>query len=1062
MSPVNVRTVNGAKHNGHLPLHYQRIQNRAAAVLDAWDEFGESVSIDLIAHMHRIHVDQIKKDLYGDRIDIKKRFGSKSSVKLERVLERCIKEIEEGVDSALVAVAHNIPFMLIRDIQNSQNLKQVATVFLRNITASNDSEPKKDKTNPDFTTNAVHPTKRSFTRPTFSSIENQTSATRLIPTESHAHVAPSDFTEESVLFNKQRNISSKSTIIHSPSLDKSYASDANGCCNIETQEIQGTPVKRLKKIFHDTVPLTSSQLKMEWSITRVHGLGLTNTAPFVQWLLNDDFHNICTLTTNDEFCSCCILRSIIKSIHQSLHNTCDLFSELSQASGVSLARQMTKLSSNFIPGRQEDPSELLIVLFDHLIQCLSPINSSSYVTYLSNPIHIIFGINIKSSTKCTVCLNETNKQNYESVWSIPIISYFNLKQALDAFCSVEELAGDDMFFCSKCQTKVLALRSTKLIDASPVIFIHLKRFVYDKQAKIIRKIKQFISYPELLDFSSFITPEVLQSNKENHTFHQYIYQLNAVVVHIGETVNSGHIFSYVRSPDNLWYKADDASITKTNLDKVLADNDSYILCYSKLAEGNIIVPETEVYANCKEPSRLLFSSTPIRPYEKTYTTIEDHTTICSNFSLNISGFDDQSPKRNVRAGSSILNTSSLNLHESTSRSHSSLKENLSVLKTPLFPKNIAEPIECQTENSIDIVDNLIVSGTPSSLLNFQSQHTPLPSKRRVLFSNDSTQLSTNSTQSQPCSNSNIAVGSQLSMNVTDSQHDKNFNVQLSPSYQFKLQSIDLMKLKSIRATKINKKTARVFEAMGLPTEIDDKSQKKIFLSKQAKAIRGMMDKVTETPGNTNRLNCSFGVRTSNHNQLLRCILYCAGRPTCPFACSLIVINNGDSHIIVTNRTIMHICGKKICRPIREPIRSLIKKKFAHGATVYRVHQERLQKRTREEQKAYNYDITGKTQDILRKIKSEHVNESLLSLDIDQSILKLNEKFHKEINPDGKIKGAIQQISKYPCQIVVYTESSIRLFDTLLKHKNVVLSWDATGSVIQEKKMHLVYCIMNLA
>ncbi|CAF3829497.1 unnamed protein product [Rotaria sordida] len=163
------------------------------------------------------------------------------------------------------------------------------------------------------------------------------------------------------------------------------------------------------------------------------------------------------------------------------------------------------------------------------------------------------------------------------------------------------------------------------------------------------------------------------------------------------------------------------------------------------------------------------------------------------------------------------------------------------------------------------------------------------------------------------------------------------------------------------------------------------------------------------------------------------------------------MNNGGGHIIVTNRTIMHVRGNKICRPIREPIRSLIKQQFAHGATVYRVHQERLQKRTREEREAYNYDVTGKTRNILRKIKSEHTNESLLSMDVHQSIAKLNEKFQKEVNPDGKIKGAIQQISKYPCQIIVYTESSIRLFDTLLKHNSVVVSWDATGSVIQEKK-----------
>lgn len=129
MSRINVRTINGAKHNGHLDSHHRRVQNRAAAVLDAWDEYGESLTTDVIAHLHRITVEQIKKDLYGDPTEIKKRFGSRSSIKLENVLKKCIKEIDEGVNPALTAVAHNIPFKLIRDIQNNPDIEQVLKEF---------------------------------------------------------------------------------------------------------------------------------------------------------------------------------------------------------------------------------------------------------------------------------------------------------------------------------------------------------------------------------------------------------------------------------------------------------------------------------------------------------------------------------------------------------------------------------------------------------------------------------------------------------------------------------------------------------------------------------------------------------------------------------------------------------------------------------------------------------------------------------------------------------------------------------------------------------------------
>ena len=176
------------------------------------------------------------------------------------------------------------------------------------------------------------------------------------------------------------------------------------------------------------------------------------------------------------------------------------------------------------------------------------------------------------------------------------------------------------------------------------------------------------------------------------------------------------------------------------------------------------------------------------------------------------------------------------------------------------------------------------------------------------------------------------------------------------------------------------------------------------------------------------------MRNAEHNQLLRCVPYCIARPTCPFSCSLIVVNDGNRHMIVTNRRIKHIRGNKICRPMREPIRSLLKKQFAYGGSVY------------------------------REIKSEQASESLLSSNIDESISKLREKFQNDINADGKIPGAIQQICKYPCQIIVFTESSIHLFDILLGYKNVVLSWDASGSIIQEKNNsnRLLYYELSIA
>ncbi|CAM4769922.1 unnamed protein product [Rotaria magnacalcarata] len=338
---------------------------------------------------------------------------------------------------------------------------------------------------------------------------------------------------------------------------------------------------------------------------------------------------------------------------------------------------------------------------------------------------------------------------------------------------------------------------------------------------------------------------------------------------------------------------------------------------------------------------------------------------------------------------------------------------------------------------------------------------------------------------------------QLNETVHDSLAGNDFVAELPSHHQFNLRTFDLAKLLVIRTAKNNKKKDRLFKQMGLSNVTDITTpSRKIFLSKQTKLLKSTINTTVNSQDSSIHIpseqikqsnvdveyfnillpyikqlnkycglcvrNTTFGATNNLHHQLLRCNLRCIAHPTCSFSCSVIVQNNGTGNIIVTNGTVRHVRGVKICRPIRAPVRSLIKKRFAQGASVYRMYQEKLQKRTPEERRGQNYDDIGKNRDVLRKIKSEGIMESLLAPDVDQSLFKLFEKFRIEVNPSGKIKGAIQSISKYPCQIIVYSESSIRLFDALLKHNNVILSWDATGSIIKETNSHrLLYYELSI-
>lgn len=335
------------------------------------------------------------------------------------------------------------------------------------------------------------------------------------------------------------------------------------------------------------------------------------------------------MTLFDQLCSVCALHSIIMNIHPHIHNKSNVFCELSEASAFQISRRITDLSSIFVPGRQEDPSEFLIVLLNHFMQCISSNDNTSLSTYLCNPLHSIFGINIISSITCTICQSQIIKKNYETIWSIPIISYYNLKEALIAFCSKEKLTGDNALQCSQCHRKTTALQSLQLGNISPIIIIHLKRFIYDRSKKLTRKLKHFISYPEFLDLTPYIvTNNVPQEVQNNHQSDEYIYMLYAVVLHLGETANNGHVLVYIRAPDNLWYRINDESVTSTNTKVVMSDNNSYILWYTKLSKEKRNLHRKEINDLSTSSSRIPFSSTPIRRNVQT-----------------TAGFDDCSPVR---------------------------------------------------------------------------------------------------------------------------------------------------------------------------------------------------------------------------------------------------------------------------------------------------------------------------------------------------------------------------------------------------------------------------------
>ena len=320
------------------------------------------------------------------------------------------------------------------------------------------------------------------------------------------------------------------------------------------------------------------------------------------------------LKIDRHFCSVCELRSIFIAVHKYVNHDshCDMFSTLSQATAEPLARRINEISTTFTIGRQEDPSELFICLLNHMTECLSSSNSISNINSFSTIIQDIFGVHFRSVVICSKCQNKTSTENWESMWAVSIDAQTTLLQSLVEFCKPELLCnGDSAYHCSTCAQRVQATKSLHLVKALPIITIHLKRFNYNQQTNTINKIKTFISYPELLNLAPYFDPNIkesIESNKENIVL---IYQLYAVIAHLGEQPTSGHIYAYILSPDGLWYKANDVSITQVNINQVLTNENAYMLFYSKKSEDKFVFNETAIEIN-RTPSASRTSSSVAR------------------------------------------------------------------------------------------------------------------------------------------------------------------------------------------------------------------------------------------------------------------------------------------------------------------------------------------------------------------------------------------------------------------------------------------------------------------
>eukprot|EP00112_Aurelia_sp_Birch-Aquarium-sp1_P006936 Seg1757.2 transcript_id=Seg1757.2/GoldUCD/mRNA.D3Y31 product="Ubiquitin carboxyl-terminal hydrolase 20" protein_id=Seg1757.2/GoldUCD/D3Y31 len=147
----------------------------------------------------------------------------------------------------------------------------------------------------------------------------------------------------------------------------------------------------------------------------------------------------------------------------------------------------------------------------------------------------------------------------------------SLQDCLAAFFAKDELKGDNMYNCEKCNKLRNGVKYLRLHSLPEILCIHLKRFRHEMYYS--SKISSYVLFPvNGLDLKPFLGKD---GDSKFTT-----YDLCAVITHFGN-VGGGHYVAYAKnSINNKWYEFNDSSVYEVSEYQV-ENAEAYVLFYNK-------------------------------------------------------------------------------------------------------------------------------------------------------------------------------------------------------------------------------------------------------------------------------------------------------------------------------------------------------------------------------------------------------------------------------------------------------------------------------------------------
>lgn len=166
-------------------------------------------------------------------------------------------------------------------------------------------------------------------------------------------------------------------------------------------------------------------------------------------------------------------------------------------------------------------------------------------------VHELFEGTLTSETKCLTCENVSQRDEAFLDLSVDLDQHSSVTSCLRKFSEEEMLCERNKFHCDRCGGLQEAEKRMKIKRLPKILALHLKRFKYTEDLQRLQKLFHRVVYPYHLRL--FNTTDDAEDPDR-------LYELYAVVVHIGGGPYHGHYVSIIKTQDRGWLLFDDEMV----------------------------------------------------------------------------------------------------------------------------------------------------------------------------------------------------------------------------------------------------------------------------------------------------------------------------------------------------------------------------------------------------------------------------------------------------------------------------------------------------------------------